>query len=288
MAGLGGVGAIPQILEALLHKQVLVQLLHLRSDINYHVNETVCVPRPFLYLGNQRAIPTFATTALAARAVMSSESENSSSDSSSSVEESLGAQIVQKFEKSAFDKREFLPNGCIDTLITECTVIRELAFTQKMEDKSNIKLVSFILNEGTKIFAIMLVAGFKGKDLLRAITQFRKNKLGDKSLPIMEGAENKVPLFWHPPKGPWDLPSIRRFCNDQWAFLAPVFSKERLNLELYTHDILPFTYQDDDVKSGAFGEVHQVTVHPFHDQNSVLTVRFVYSFLVLAALRPLL
>jgi hypothetical protein len=183
---------------------------------------------------------------------------------------------VKKFEKSVFDKRDFLPNGCINTLITEYAVIRELAFTQKeMEDKSNFKLVTFILNEGAKIFAIMLVAGFKGKDLYKAINQFRRSKLGDKSLPILEEAEDEVPLFWYPPKSPWDPPSIRRFCNER-AFLAPVFSNKHLNLELHARDILPFTCQADSAKSGAFGEVHQVTVHPTHHKNPVLTVRFFY------------
>jgi hypothetical protein len=121
----------------------------------------------------------------------------------------------------------------------------------------------------------MLVAGFKGKDLYKAINQFRRSKLGDKSLPILEEAEDEVPLFWYPPKSPWDPPSIRRFCNER-AFLAPVFSNKHLNLELHACDILPFTCQADSAKSGAFGEVHQVTVHPTHHKNPVLTVRFFY------------
>jgi hypothetical protein len=209
---------------------------------------------------------------------MSSDSEDSSSDSSSNGEESLGDQIVRQFKRSVFDKHDFLPHGCIDTLITETAVVKELAFTEEnLKKDSNGKLLNFILNQGKRIFAIMLIAGFKGKDLHKGMTQFRRNKFGDTSLPITEVTKSKVPFFGNDenlPTRPWDSTSVRRFCNEQFAFLAPVFSNERLNLKLHAHDILPFISQDDDVKSGAFGEVHQVTVHPSHHKNPVLTVRF--------------
>jgi hypothetical protein len=205
-----------------------------------------------------------------------SDSEESSSDSSSSgkdKEESLGAQVVTFFERSVFDRRDFLPEGCIDTLITEGAVLKELRITPvAKESKDNKKLLNFILKDGRKIFATLLISRFKGDDLRKAITQFRRKEIGDKFLPITEQTKNNVPFF-NPPRKPWDTTSIRTFCNEQWLFLAPVFSSERPNLELHTDDILPFTGQDGDVKSGAFGEVHQVTVHPKHYTNPVLTVR---------------
>ena len=210
-------------------------------------------------------------------AVMSSDTEDSSSDSSSpgEEEESLGSQIVKRLDKSVFDRSEFLPNGCIEKLITKCAVIKELGFTQedmKKEKPSSAKLVEFILNEGRKLFAIMLMSRFKGGDLQKGMNQFRRNKLGDAFLPITEENESKVPFF-NPPKKPWDRQSIRTFCNEQWAFLAPVFSDEYLNLQLHTNEILPFICQGNGVRSGAFSEVHQVIVHPSHYKNPVLMVR---------------
>jgi hypothetical protein len=209
-----------------------------------------------------------------------SDSENSSSDSSSDgkEEESLGAQIVTFFKRSVFDRHDFLPDGCIDTLITEDAVMKELGIIPEAKEiRENRKLLNFIRREGRKIFAILLVSRFKGEDLHKAITQFRKKEIGDASLPITEETKINVPFFVSTRK-PWDTTSIRTFCNEQWLFLAPVFSSERLNLELHANDILPFTGQDGDMKSGAFGEVHQVTVHPQHYTNPVLTVRSSDSF----------
>jgi hypothetical protein len=207
-----------------------------------------------------------------------SDSENSSSDSSSNgkekEEESLGAQIVTFFQKSVFDRRDFLPDGCIETLITEDAVMKELGITPEAKEiRDHKRMVNFILKEGRKIFAILLVSRFKGDDLQKAINQFRRNKIGDASLPITEEAKMNV-LFFNPPRRPWDTTSIRTFCNEQWLFLAPVFSSERLNLELDANDILPFTGQGGDVKSGAFGKVYQVTVHPQHYTKPVLAVRY--------------
>lgn len=211
-----------------------------------------------------------------------SDSDKSSSDSSSNgkgkEEESLGAQIVTFFKRSVFDRRDFLPDGCIETLITEDAVMKELGITPEAKETRDPKrLLNFILEEGRKIFAILLVSRFKGEDLQKAITQFRRNKIGDASLPITEETKVDVPFF-NKPKRPWDTTSIRTFCNEQWLFLAPVFSSERLNLELDANDILPFTGQGGDVKSGAFGKVYQVTVDPQHYTKPVLTVRFSDSF----------
>ena len=167
-------------------------------------------------------------------------------------------------------------------LITEDAVIKELGFSEEESRKeSNTKLLNFILKDAKKIFAILLCAGFsnQSKDLRKAMTQFRKRSFGDASLPITSGTRHKVPFFGDDksepqPERPWDRMRTRNFCKEQWAFLAPVFSKERLDLELHSDDILPFILKDDDVKSGAFGEVHRVTVHESHQENPVTTVRF--------------
>jgi hypothetical protein len=205
----------------------------------------------------------------------SSDSEDTSIDPSSSgeeKEESLVNQIVAKLDNSIFDGKDFLPEGCIETLITEATVMKEMGITEETKEDSR-KLLSFILKDGRKIFAILIFSSFKSQALREAVTQFRRKKIGDVSLPITDVAN--VPFF-KPPKQPWDNWSVRNFCKGQWIFLAPVFSNEKLNLQLRADHILPFTSQDNDIKSGAFGEVHQVTVHPSHHTNPVLTVRIFY------------
>jgi len=200
-----------------------------------------------------------------------SDSEDSSNDSGSNATpvESLVDRIFKQFEESVFDKDDFLPDGCIDRLITKEAVISELTLTQDdLKKDSTAKLLNFILRKGKLIFAILLVAGFQGTQLVKAVTQFRKSKMGDSSLPITEEIKRNTPFF-----GSWSQSSSHNFLKKQWAFLSPVFSQERKNLELHPKVILPFTCQADSVKSGAFGEVHQVTVHPSHHKDPVLTVR---------------
>jgi hypothetical protein len=207
----------------------------------------------------------------------SSDSEDPSSDSSSSgkeKEKSLVDQIAMKLERSIFDRHDFLPEGCIETLITEATVMKEMGITEETKEESR-KLLGFILKDGRKIFAILLLSGFEGKTLREVITQFRRKKIGDASLPITD--KTKVPFFISP-KQHWNEWWIRNFYERQWILLAPVFSSERLNLQLRADHVLPFTSQDNDIKSGAFGEVHQVTVHPKHHTNPVLTVRIFCQF----------
>jgi hypothetical protein len=183
--------------------------------------------------------------------------------------ESLVDKIVTQLEESVFDNDEFLPDGCIDRLITREAVMSELALTQEdLKKGSNATLLNFILKKGKLIFAILLVSGFHGTQLANAVTQFGKNKMGDSSLPITEDLERSTLFF-----GSWSKNLRHEFLKKQWAFLSPVFSKERKNLELHPKIILPFTRQENSVKSGAFGEVHQVTVHESHHKDPVLTVR---------------
>ena len=202
----------------------------------------------------------------------SSDSDEYSNEPISNDEEGLAGQIVKSFQKSAFDKHkpDFLPEGCLDNLITEAAVTRELAVTK--QSKESRKAVYFILKEAKKVFAILLVSRFEGKKLLGAITLFRRSKLGDTCLPVREGAESNVPFFRNPTK-PWDTVSIRTFCKEQRAFLAHVFSGDNLNLRLDDNDILPFICQGSNIVSGAFGDVHQVTVHEKHHKNPIFTVR---------------
>jgi hypothetical protein len=201
--------------------------------------------------------------------------EDEDEEQEEEVVESLGSQIVKNYQRSVFDRHDFLPEGFIEALITEESVLKELAITE--QTKENKKLIDFVVKKSPKIFAVLAVCNFKTDDLRKAVTNFGRHKLNDLCLPITkptEDRESEVPFF-NTPRKPWDTSSIDDFCKKQWMFLAPVFSSKILNLQLHADHILPFTSQDGDKKSGAFGEVHQVAVHEKHYTNPVLTVRYI-------------
>jgi len=196
------------------------------------------------------------------------------SGSNGTPEESLVDKIVTQLQESVFDNDEFLPDGCIDRLITKEAVMSELALSQDdLKKGSNATLVNFILKKGKVLFAILLVSGFHGTQLVKAVTQFGMKGMGDSKLPITEEIRRSTPFF-----GSWSQNMSHNFLKKQWAFLSPVFCEEKKNLELHPRVIMPFTCQEDSVKSGAFGEVHQVTVHEAHHKDPVLTVRISGTF----------
>lgn len=197
--------------------------------------------------------------------------------SSSDSAELLCDQIVKMLKKSAFDNgQDFLPEGCIDKLIVEKAVV-EVLTTVDSDGETDYgsglapdrDLVEFILTgSAKKIFAITILAGLRAKKLQRAMIQFKNNSFVDDRLPVTAKMLQE-PFF---KKSPWHAAYKKQFCKNQWEFLAPVFSNENSNVELHEHAILPFIRKEDDVKSGAFGEVHQVAIHPSHQIDPVWTV----------------
>jgi serine/threonine protein kinase len=205
---------------------------------------------------------------------MFSDPEGSSSGSSSEAEEPLSGQIWMMFEKSPYDRNAFLPEGYIDELITKSAVMKELEL-KDLDNMSDRIAVEFILNHAKKIFAITLGVGFPSKFLIKVMTQFCNKGFVDAELPITEANMYRIPFIGDgkmKPKSPWTKGYTTMFLEKQWAFLAPVFSKQNQNLELHTSNILPFTHKLDGVKSGAFGEVQQVTIHARHHLDPILMV----------------
>jgi hypothetical protein len=93
----------------------------------------------------------------------------------------------------------------------------------------------------------------------------------DNSLPVKEeDMENK----FSKKKGQWSKFRIYNFCREQWRFLAPVFSQQNFKIDLEPDHILPFIEKSNLVKEGAFGRVFPVEIHPAHQKDLVLNVRF--------------
>ncbi|KAF3000785.1 hypothetical protein E8E13_005487 [Curvularia kusanoi] len=55
--------------------------------------------------------------------------------------------------------------------------------------------------------------------------------------------------------------AIADFEENQWEFIAPIFSRGTVHRELRPEFVLPFM-KDDKIGRGAFGTVHEITLHP--------------------------
>lgn len=187
--------------------------------------------------------------------------------------------LLQEIVESPFDKKEFCPNGCIDTIITakkisdKLKVLRRPASVeaQEADQRELVRLVDFVSQRSKKIFAIVLCCDLNSEELRQVLTQYEILGLDDSKLPI-DGHDNEKILF--PSTGktyerPWTKLRVRNFYSYHWKCLAPVFSNGQGELELHEKQVLPFLSVSLRGQSGTFGEVYQVTIHPDHLRNAV-------------------
>ena len=182
-------------------------------------------------------------------------------------DEFLGVLIVNEFEKSTFDRHDFLPHDRIDKLITRASVAHALNLNLASRDE---RLLNFILQSAKRVFAIILTCHFRGSDLRRMMETFRRKHFDDKDLPVTSDALLELDCF---NKRPWSAMERRLFFREQWAFLAPVFASDNFKMDLEPDHILPFILVGQDTKSGNFNQGFHATIHPSHWTNPVLKVR---------------
>jgi hypothetical protein len=208
---------------------------------------------------------------------MDSDSDDSSLGSDLE-DEFLGAVIIRKFEKSAFDRHDFLPHDRIDKLITRPSVAHALNIdlTSNLTTFGEESLLNFILQSAKRVFAIILTCNFHDWMDLRIVMQkFKRKHFEDKALPVTSDVLAELGCFH---KKPWSAMERRLFFREQWAFLAPVFSSDNFKMDLEPDHILPFILVDQDTKSESFNQVFHATIHPAHWTNPVLTVKAPPSF----------
>ncbi|PVH79109.1 HET-domain-containing protein, partial [Cadophora sp. DSE1049] len=183
--------------------------------------------------------------------------------------------ILKKSCKSVvFDNREFFPDGSIESLITRESVMEELVMTKEtLRDGPTAELLDFILTRGKRLFAILINIGLTNEKLVGAIRQFLEISFGDASLPITNDNVHAIPFFGKKIDRQlrWDSRLKREFRFKQFEYLAPVFSSDNLDMELDAQYIFPFIARHGDRKTGGFGEVYQVDVHPSHHKTPILT-----------------
>jgi hypothetical protein len=131
-------------------------------------------------------------------------------------------------------------------------------------------LVDFILQSAKRVFAITLTCHFRDSDLRGVMQRFKREHFEDKALPVKSDVLSELECF---NKIPWSAFRRRLFFRQQWAFLAPVFSSDNVELDLEPDHILPLKLIDQDPKEGIFNRGFHATIHPSHWTNPILTVR---------------
>ncbi|KAI0517532.1 kinase-like domain-containing protein [Xylaria bambusicola] len=180
------------------------------------------------------------------------------------------------YVESAIDHQDFLPLDSFQSLITAESVQRVIK--SLTEDNSIIQtLVEFVIMKAKKVFAILAVTGM---EIIPALESLQQYEFTDAHLPITRDIDlhnckinnvdrecNHPPAFNAFHSSPWDMVMLRTFYNEQWKFLAPVFSHDRRTQNLQLKCILPFIeppFSHEPRKSSFFSDVYQVQIHPSH------------------------
>ncbi|CAH0054819.1 unnamed protein product [Clonostachys solani] len=181
--------------------------------------------------------------------------------------------------ESAFDARPFVPRSVLTELITKETVRSIINDGFDTEPETNLEEVSEFVASNARAFFAILVSTVRGRDLALAVSTLYRHKLTDHFLPISEKIiddnceeNDKYRTCKHAPElnafheEPWDLATLEYFHFRQWEFLAHVFSENAQIYQLESMTILPFVNMGLDRKSGLFGDVSDVEIHPAHQE----------------------
>lgn len=192
--------------------------------------------------------------------------------------------IVATLVKSYFmngETREFVPEGCLNKIVTRDFVIKELEGydghgLERDTDPDFDALVAFTHEKAIKIFSIAACSGLEGMILFLAMDMLRKYSLVDEILSIKSWDEHHE--FWSlfdqklDGKHIWTKTRISSFYGMQWKFLAPVFttaSEEQISsYQLTKRHILPFISRRDDTDARYFGNSFRYQIHPNHLKDS--------------------
>jgi hypothetical protein len=126
------------------------------------------------------------------------------------------------------------------------------------------RIVNFILKYARKLFATMVYCGISGINLLMAMTLAEGSNFNDGQLPINNLSSlprtDRPTLFQH-----WNRANLNRFYEEQWSFLAPVFSMNDFSSQDYDASvILPFVPVETRANSGGSNRVRRFGIPPSH------------------------
>ncbi|KAK4208537.1 kinase-like domain-containing protein [Rhypophila decipiens] len=203
---------------------------------------------------------------------------NSEPSGGSLVDRIFEAEVPSEFDITS---STFVPEGCLDILITRDAVIPELSEGDDYDDASDEldELAIFIERKAKKVFTILVrYMGWEGSKLVRAMRAFKDHDFTDESLPVPRpkahnpGSHILDSLNPRKGRGLWSAPSIDNFFHSQWRVIVPVFGSFTGSVfhDLGPYHILPFIRRfDSKAASGSFGTVHEYRIHPNHISNQL-------------------
>jgi hypothetical protein len=176
---------------------------------------------------------------------------------------------------SAINNKPFVPRQSLEEVMSRENIGSEL-------DKNNIlteHLLEYILDCGRKTFATLVRIQRVG-----AAEFLPKFGFTDTHLPIeCDDSHDELvittldPQHQDPKALAWFLQDvwgddqhIINFRNEQWLFLAPVFSAEQVEHELHPDCPIPFTTKSQRVGGGTFSNLFHGCIHPQHHHQDLL------------------
>jgi hypothetical protein len=186
------------------------------------------------------------------------------------TEQSLTSQILHSFTEANFHDppRRYLPRRKIEDLINQDSVKRELdkipeAYKVKFDEGQRSLLAAWVTKHARKVFATALQCDLEPYHLLLAMAVFQHQNFTDDRLPLPDHQKKRPPpeVF---PAAIWAPLKLDNFCDRQWKFLVPIFTKDEYNRDFSEKYIFPFTSDGAVPKDGAFSSVFRVKIHPDH------------------------
>lgn len=187
----------------------------------------------------------------------------------------LADEISESLEPSTFpigSVEHYMPEGHLERFITRDSITREFSrgWNPGQGDHSiDPALIQFILESAKKVFAITLLSGIISKDLQITMDSLKSTPFKDIHLPIHN--EDMETLPWS--RLAWAVANKKSFERKQWMFLAPVFYRNHLKIEIKSPSILPFALVPGKRRQGTFSDVWEVAIHECHQENPMRKVR---------------
>jgi len=189
---------------------------------------------------------------------------------------SLGNGIIDNLALSQFcdeGLKKYVPEGIVEMLVTREAIEEEVQICRKTPDFE--PLVSWIEREAKKVFAISVAAGLEGAFLFFAMHRFRELGISDGSgeIPIVDSnnQQNGGHAAFQDSRI-WNRTKSFNFCEWQWRFYVPVFTKDVFLYNLEHNRILPFKSVSSHCKEGTFGKVFEAEIHPAHHAENIFNV----------------
>ncbi|KAL9084296.1 MAG: hypothetical protein Q9165_008124 [Trypethelium subeluteriae] len=164
------------------------------------------------------------------------------------------------------DNQKFIPADSITQIVTEENVRQAVDASSLVEHG----LTEFILHEARAIFLILCRL-----NRLPAIIKLKAFGLTDEHLPIVIdlGQSGKTSAETRDSLPQNQFSSVReslglglfaQFQDEQWKFLAPVFTDTDHGHTFHENHILPFTYKGAQELGGGFSTVYKIKIHAAH------------------------